>query len=498
VFKRLALLVSLIILIGVVISAYRIRIISYDTIPAFVHLDEIDYAWAGISLRHTGIPIGWSAFSEIPRDDGLKIGGVISGFTIRENTQLVNSKNFSQFAKPVYAVSQLDYGLGLRHIQFMAPFLDHPPLGGLILSLNIGQETQTFSQVNVSQTRSVAQVLAIITTFQIFILCLIFTRSPFMAILAVAIYSFVPTYLLASRMSFLENVSSPFVLTALIFLFLSQLTLKHTRLALPLFLFSALFIGLSCLIKESSLGFILGIMAVLLSKKISKKLLLIYFLIAISPFIFYLVWGLHFSPRVFWATLLGNSGRSFFGSLNLIHTLSYLRFTSFPMDGWWVLGWFSFFFISRIKRFPVNLIAYPALGYLLVVLFFGGVNYPWYYLTLIPFLVIFSALQIYELWINPDLWSGLVFFLLPFSSSLYWGREIIQNFSHINEYRLILFIFLALLIIRLTKHHRTVIVYLWTITFFFLLLIVFKWNYQSNLYILSHWGNLPYSNSSPI
>ncbi|MGI5841366.1 MAG: hypothetical protein ACOX6N_04065 [Patescibacteria group bacterium] len=129
----------------------------------------------------------------------------------------------------------------------------------------------------------------------------------------------------------------------------------------------------------------------------------------------------------------------------------------------------------------------------MVYLLLGGVNYPWYPLPFLPIFISAAAYETYSLLKHPSLVSLFSFFILPFSSSFYWGYMVYrQNENNISIYRLflLLFVFLVLLtqnkIPKLRKYS-----FIWVLVFILVLYQINKWNLQAYQYILANWNEPP-------
>ena len=73
-----------------------LRTLSYSTIPeSNIILDEFTWAWQGMSLRNSGIPVGWSDVDAYSKEDKNRENrGAIKGFQIELDKKLVNLANF--------------------------------------------------------------------------------------------------------------------------------------------------------------------------------------------------------------------------------------------------------------------------------------------------------------------------------------------------------------------------------------------------------------------
>ena len=193
---------------------------------------------------------------------------------------------------------------------------------------------------------------------------------------------------------------------------------------------------------------------------------------------------------------LNNSTRVDFGSLKFLTTLEALRFKGFPIDGWWIWGIISAFLIGRLVDLTKNKYIYlilPLFCNFLAVILLASPNYPWYWLSMIPFLAGASAIVIGQLIVNPNLLILMTFFILPFSSSFYWGYSVFHQNSgqNINLFRGTLIILILTYLMRKYFGHNKYLHYIWIAVFSLFLFEIFKWNAYSIQYIVAHWNNLP-------
>jgi len=471
------------------------RWFGYETIPAPI-TDEFDYAWHGLSLRQYGLPIGWTILGHIykePKYQSRKAS--LDKFGIIADGKRIDLREFQKDRRPLIAVKEIDYTKGLEHMLFVAPFFDHPPLGGLIYSLGVGSEIKEFAEVKPAEFRRPALVLAIVTATLLFIFICLITNNPWIATLTVIIYSTVPTYLLATRTAFAENAEPPFILTHLIVLFLavrSYTEQLNKRLILPALAFSGFVGGLAFLIKEPAIGFLLGSVALLLINKLPKRYILVFLFALLIPIGSYLIWGLWLQKDLFLGILQTQAGRGYFGAIKLVTMMEALKFKNFPVDGWWIWGFISFLFISlKLKQKKLLFLLIPLFSHFLLVLFLASSNYPWYFLSMIPFLAGCSAILIWQIYEDPKIATAYAFFFIPFSSSYYWGRVALNLEQNITHYRYAFVIFTVLLALRLIFGKFKIVKIIWFLFLFILIQKIITFNQLFIPYLISHWGNLP-------
>lgn len=489
--KKFSLLIIPILVIAFIIYISQIRHLGYESIPSVGILDEYSWVWQGISIRKEGVPVGWSIFYGIDPDKNNI--GLVQDFSIRINNKKIALNNFNEFPKPTIAVKELDYGLGIRQVTFVFPFFDHPPLGGLLMSLGVPATARTFTDISLKNTRFMSLIMAIIVSILIYILAYQLTLSPFISTLAVVIYSTVPSYLLASRFALLENMLAPFALLQIVFLIAANHYKPAKKLSLTFLTLSAITAGLMVLVKESGAGFIIGSIILLLIWRFNFKLVALFFIFpTVTIITTYLFWALKFSPEVFFQILQLQSNRGFIGSLNLLSNLPSLRFENFPLDGWWIWGFISFALIGLKEGRKYAPILIPSFCHLLLVLFLGSSNYPWYYLSLIPFLAIFTALGIKSIYKSPNFALIFSFILIPLSSSFYWGYSALHLPLNIWPYRILFLICIVIASFKILRPQSLIARTIWTSFCLVILIVIVKWNIDSLYFIISNFSKLPF------
>lgn len=490
---------NILVILGGLFAAFFIyqslflRSIGYERIPNIGIFDERNYVWQGMSLRKYGIPVGWSNLGTYEQESSIPVSDIqVDDFTLRINGQKADFKNYKDLPKPALAVIEHDFGFGTRHQRFVAPFIDHPPLGGLIFSLGVSETAKSFLDITPEEFRNMALYIAPFNAILLFIYILLATGNPVIGAIAVGLYSTVPTFVLASRYALLENALIPLALLHINLLLLSKHFFDQHRstIAIPLLFTSAFIGGSMVLVKESGGGFIIGSLVLLYLWNIQKKLIFIFTIIPVLIVLVYIMWGLWLSPEVFLGVIKDNGSRGFFGSLNVLSMIPTQRFESFPLDGWWLWGFVSLLVIGITEGSKYLTIFIPFLAHFLTVLFFAGANHPWYYLALIPFSVIGGALSIWKIATAPTLAFALGFLLVPLSTSFYWGYSVFHLPANTMLYRILLLGFVLLTVIRVIQNKLLVRV-LWIIVMTALTLFIFQWNYRGLLYIIGHWQNLP-------
>lgn len=466
-------------LIITLIVGTKLRLVGYGVIPdPYVILDEHTNVWHGLSLRATGVPAAWSIL-EVYRKDSKELGA--GGYTEELNISVDGEKptfnNFRNFPNPSVAVSEFDFGRGLSQTQLVQPYLDHPLFGALVLSTLVSRNVKGFADLNSYSMRHSSQALAILTQILIFVLAWQLTKKPIIGIFASLVYATAPSFNLLSRYALLENVMSPLILLMIITLIYSR-SKDNNKLLLTL---AGVLGGLIALTKLSGWVFILGTIVLLFLWKEKIKNIFYYALPAFVIGSLYFFWGLYLSPKLFIDLLILQGGREFIGAINLIVTTFRVSIFNFPVDGWWIGGFVSLLFIPKKKEYlPVVVMTVAGLFSALAV---SGANYPWYFITLIPFMAIATAIFLYKLATDPTVTDILITFLIFASSSLYWGFGVYQSSQPFMIYRILFLASIMATFLRIDKW--------WRVVTFVLIFVLFALNFRSLLFILGHWGKLP-------
>ena len=474
---------------------FYLRSIGYSVIPdPFIILDEHTNVWHGLSIRSSGVPAAWSILPFYAREaKSIGAGGNIDGFNLSVDGKKPRLSDYSSFPKPVVGVSELNYGRGLSHTQFVQPYIDHPPFGALILSLFVSKEAKTFKDVSDYDLRRASLYLGTITQFLIFVLATLLTEKWVVGIIASFIYATVPSYVLMSRYALLENVMSPLFLLSIILLLLAKGRLKRKdsdRLTFLLILIAGIAGGLVALTKIAGWFLILADIILMLVWKFGFRRISVYVVPAFLIGSLYFIWGFYLSPKLFLDLFLTQASRDFIGSINFLVTSWKVSIFNFPVDGWWTGGFLSLFMIPREKRYLPIFVS--VLMVLMSALFLVGSNYPWYFIPLIPFMAISVAIFFYNISLKPDPLHILFAFFFFVSSSFYWGYGVFQKLQPFLLYRLLFLMFVVLGVFGPFIYNRSGILRkVWSFGIFFLLLILLILNRRSIFFILEHWGKYP-------
>lgn len=498
--KKKIIYIVILLVVASLAQGYYLRRIGYSQYPEpYLILDEHTNVWHGLSLRKTGIPTAWSILSAY-RVDSIEFGsgGAVDGFNIKVEDNLPTLLGYRKVKSPVVSVFEMDMGNGTHHVPLVQPYLDHPPLGAIILSLGVPGEVKTFEGLSNHDMRRAAVYIAILTQFLIVVLAYQLTKSFFVSLAASFAYGTAPSFLLLSRYAQLENVLTPLMLLSLILLiFVNENKIKNSGKTSALLLMSGLLAGMAALIKLSGWVVIVLGLFLLIRWGFAKKKILIFGLPAVFLGLLYFAWGLYLNPGLFGDLLLYQGvSRGFIGSINLLVSAWQVSILHFPFDGWWIGGFVSLLFLPKEERYSpmfasIFLVLFSAL-------FIGGANYPWYFIPLIPFVCISIGIFLKSALESPSFLNIMTMFFVFISSSFYWGYGVQFASKASNSYQqpftLYRLMFIAFLVFALVwagmiklKNFKK----FWYILMFAVFLGLIYLNQRGFYYILGNWGKLP-------
>jgi membrane-associated HD superfamily phosphohydrolase len=207
----------------------------------------------------------------------------------------------------------------------------------------------------------------------------------------------------------------------------------------------------------------------------------------------YPVYGLIVAPSLYLQIILSQSNRGFSAALNLLEQVVQPTFKNWFTDGWWTGGWLiSFVYLFRLrKKKKAKLLIFSFISLILVTLLMSSANYPWYFISATPFLSMFVGVFLCDLWVSPRFEKILLFFIFLFSSSFYWGFNVLNQES--TRVGFVYKMFLLVLIIASlgNSRFRRFRWWKWGWYIFFALVLhrLFLWNFRSITYLVANWGS---------
>ncbi|MCL4384115.1 glycosyltransferase family 39 protein [Patescibacteria group bacterium] len=454
-------------------------------------LDEKDYAWVGYSFRRGGIPSGWSmvdgAYKAAESKEKKERKGVTSfdGISLRQDGQVPTLINKETFVYPITRTIQADFGKGKEYVTMVQPFLDHSPLAGILYSLKI-PPIKSIEEIKAEDYRAMAVEIGLLSSILIGITAWTISSSVAVGVLSMVIYSTSSVFVLGSRYALIENIMIPLFLGCFIMLQLFLKTKKWWWLVL-----GAILAGLTITTKESGIFVLIAGVATLMARGATRKEGVVFGLITMVVGLVYYGYAWWLAPGVVKELFLDQSGRGFWGSLNFLSTLPMPRFSHFPIDGYWVWGELGIILLGIKKQYR-ELVIWSG-SYLAVMLVMGGANYSWYYLPLVPFVVIGGGLLLKKLILAPNVQTVAGFFLLPLSTSFYWGYMVYRsNAGGLLTYRLMLVALISggWVWWKFRKEKRWV-GWVWSVAMVVIIYQLYKWNIQGLEYIIGNWEKLP-------
>lgn len=339
---------------------------NYEKTPGALHLDEMLYAWSGLYLIETGIPVSWSTLDYPARAEIFR--GVV------------------------------DYkgGEPSTSVTLYKPWLDEPPLFSLIVGYFAHLYKADKTDVIPSSYIRIPTVLfAAITSIFIFFITRLLSGF-WTALLAMTLYGTVPIFVFASRVALPEN------LIALIFVIIAYLLIRFYQQPKFKYILSIpILVGMAGLSKPT--GFLLIFIAIYITfKKLYETQALrqglrylLYLVLATVPFVgLFILYGLYFDPEIFWRITSVQSFRPVgFKSLAWFF-VSPSYGTNLLIDGWYVFCLLSgAYFIFAPKEGLKRMISLFFVFWVGVVMISGGEGdlLAWYRFPTFPFMAILGA-----------------------------------------------------------------------------------------------------------
>jgi 4-amino-4-deoxy-L-arabinose transferase-like glycosyltransferase len=377
---------KIIIFLFVLLFTFILRAHDYEREPTSNHLDEQLYAWSGIYLIETGIPVSWSTL-DYPKSAEVYRGDI-------------NYKG----------------GLPRASVTLYKPWLDEPPLFSVLVGYFAHLYGANRNQFIPSTYIRIPLIFiaALVSVFVFLIAQKLFGYKT--GILAMLIYGVTPIFVFGSRSAMPENLIALCYVVSMWLLLKYREKLKFWPL-IPI----PILAGVAGLSKPT--GYLLVLFALFVTvwfsvKKIPVKTLIkysAYLIIGVLPFIaFYFWYGNHFDPAIFKTIFAIQSGRpvGFSSFAWFLISPSYATFTM--KDGWYLFSvvYALYLLIKPHKDMNLKFISLAFIFWVLVVMFTGGEGdpLPWYRFPVFPVLSIISALGIKHLLKVNNLFSTFIFF----------------------------------------------------------------------------------------
>lgn len=346
---------------------FILRAHNYDKIPFSGHLEEHLYAWSGVYLIETGVPVSWSTL-DYPKEATIYKGRV-------------------------------DYrgGEPMVYVDLQRPWLDEPPLFSLLVGW--------FAHINnaikedVLPSAFIREPLIYIGTLSALMVFVIvrFLSGFWMGVLSMLMYGTIPIFVFSSRMAVPENLIALFLLVIIYLLLKFQINPKYYYI-LPI----PLLAGIAGLSKPT--GYFLLPLAIFLvfSQAFTKKYekinlsyaikLCAYMILAMVPFVIaFILYGIYFNADIFWR-IVSIQGFRPVGFSSLAWFFISPAYDIFPLtESWYVFSLLSLaYFLFVPFKNSKDIVIFSTVYWILIVMLSGGEGdlLPWYRYPLFPLLSI--------------------------------------------------------------------------------------------------------------
>ena len=345
---------------------FVLRAHNSERVPTANHLDEMLYAWSGIHLIETGVPVSWSTLDYPERAEVYR--GRIS----------------------------FNGGIPEAYVTLYKPWLDEPPLFSLIVGYFahlFGADRDQF--IPASYIRFPIVIFSTIVSVIVFAIARKLSGF-WTGILAMLVYGTVPLFVFASRTAMPESF------IALLYITMVYLLLKFKEKFRFYFLAPIpILAGIAGLSKPTGyfiLPFALYLVFLWLYRKNKLKLAIkycLYLVLATLPFVIAYFWyGISQDAEIFWRLNSIQSHRPVgFGSL-MWFFISPAYDTMVLRDSWYVFCLVSAaYFLFVKKSFEKRIISFAFVYWVIIVMISGGENdlLAWYRFPSFPFLAILGA-----------------------------------------------------------------------------------------------------------
>lgn len=349
-------MLAIILLLGAYLRNYNLTVWPREGAT----FDEFAWVFQGLSLWEKGVPTSWSPH--------------------KEYTERVDYYN------PQGA-----------HFSLVTPYLEHPPLFGLVaggFARIIG--ITSFDAVAIAKIRPLALILGVLSILAVYLLANEVFGS-FIGLISALFYAVIPTVVVGSRIVQNENFFIPFFLLSLYFAY-RYIAHGSKGSVYPAILIA----GILPLAKIPWIAAPAAVFAMFLYTHKAREawvMVGVTFIAVLS----YFAYGIYFDKTVFfnlWNLQLTRYDMSF-NSFFAIFQNPMITDRTF-VDGWLYLGWATFvLFMSRNlkKTYPV---IFGFIAYFLIYL--AGIpneaGHGWYRYPFYPFLIIGLAVIAYEYFIK--------------------------------------------------------------------------------------------------
>lgn len=415
--------------VAVITVGFLLRFHNYNMWPRFgATFDEYAWTWQGMNLIQHGVPVSWSPHPQYTSSQSI----------IYQQT----------------------------HFRIVTPFLEHPPLFGIVAGeFAILNGATDMYKLHLSQIRPLALLLG---TLSLILLIALGTElyGKKIGLFVGVLYATIPTIVIGSRIVQNENFFIPVWLFSLL---LTARYLRNKRKWLR-----NIIVLLSTLLVLAKIPWVaagLSIIAIFLYYKKYKDAAFVLSGI-LAGLILFALYGLFFDWNLFislWKLQAARYDISFTSIFALFQKPFLVD--RYYTDGWMYFGWFATFllFAKDLKKY-IFIVA-PILSYFLI--FLAGIpdeaGHGWYRYPFYPFLIVSIALFIKEYYAKNFLLT-FIFLVLIGSSLLGLTWEVVFGYSfYVFRLAIISWLFILLPIFPLFNKLGVLskrVSYVWLICFF--------------------------------
>lgn len=347
---------AFLIVLFTLILGFALRIHNYTLYPQRgATSDEYAFAFAGVSLIKLGVPVAWSAI-------------------------------------PLYS-NRSDLTIQNLYFPIVTPYLDHPPLFGLMLGAwAIARGETTFDQITLSTIRIVPIVLWTISGIFVFGIGNRLFGLP-IALVSLAIYATAPIFVINSRLAVAESLMTPLYLSSIYLISKTGIRSKKDIVLL------GIVSGLSFLTKVLGIAAAASVFYFVLSKTKKNVMHIALYGAIVSLCIgIFILYGVGFGGSLFWEIQTYQGGRMLGPDTFWTIITTPIIVNKVFFDGWYFFGLLSLFLLfQRTKSYLF--VTVPALIYLLLMLFSvkSGDIHGWYMIPMYPFMALSSGVILWEI-----------------------------------------------------------------------------------------------------
>lgn len=406
--------IQLLILAAVLIISFLLRYHNHIYFPKRGETsDEYAFAFQGVSLLTRGYPIAWSAIPIYPEKNrsNLTIDGI--------------------------------------YFPIVHPYLDHPPLFGILSgSFAILKNQIFFDDIQLSTIRKLPLLLSMISTLLLFLIANKLYGFK-MGILTVLIFSTVTVYVLNMRLNVAETLITPLLLLSLFILIKVKKTITWKKIILL-----GVIATMGIFTKILGVIIFLTILYFLIFEyKLKREKIALFIGIFLLGVLLLFIYGLSYGGEFFWQIQLYQGARNLGGQTISTLLSTPIIVNSIFYDSWYYLGIISLIIVA--SSFKENkYIVIPAVFYILLMALSVSKTdlHSWYTIPLFPFMALSSAIILDKIRSKLS-WSSLFVILVL---GMFYSTYILEKHTELTTlaYRILLLIFLIPILLILSCNKK--------------------------------------------